>query len=150
MSSKEHTVRLYIPNPHFTKDSGLNTGRCSTNWRKRMFALSSCHRPCQRFSRPGSTVSFCFQCIQLADDTKVSDLASLSSSQSDDDTARLAVKHTKHIKTFQHAIGAPARCPFPVIAAIHGAVLGLGVDIVCACDVRYAASNATFSIKVHC
>ncbi|KAK0495445.1 Delta2-dienoyl-CoA-isomerase, partial [Armillaria luteobubalina] len=77
----------------------------------------------------------------------LSDLASLSSSQPDDDSARVAVKHTKHIKTFQYAIGAPARCPFPVIAAIHGAVLGLGVDIVCACDIRYAASNATFSVK---
>ncbi|KAG7441399.1 Delta2-dienoyl-CoA-isomerase [Guyanagaster necrorhizus] len=76
----------------------------------------------------------------------LSDLASLVSSQ-DEDSARLAIKHLKHIKTFQYAIGAPARCPFPVIAAIHGAVLGLGVDIVCACDIRYAASNATFCVK---
>ncbi len=75
-------------------------------------------------------MSFLFQCIQLADNTKVSDLASLSSSQSDGDSARLAVKHMKHIKTFQYAIGAPARCPFPVIAAIYGTVLSLGISSV--------------------
>ena len=53
-----------------------------------------------------------------------------------------------HILAFQRAINAPERCPFPVIAAVHGPVIGLGLDIISACDVRYAASNATFCIKV--
>ncbi|KAG1881959.1 ClpP/crotonase-like domain-containing protein [Suillus tomentosus] len=33
------------------------------------------------------------------------------------------------------------------IAAVHGIVNGLGIDIISACDVRHAASNAKFSIK---
>lgn len=60
--------------------------------------------------------------------------------------ASLALRNT--ILEFQNAIGTPDRCPFPVIAAVHGPVVGLGVDIIAACDVRYAASNTTFSIKV--
>ncbi|KAJ6558879.1 hypothetical protein DFH09DRAFT_1317137 [Mycena vulgaris] len=43
------------------------------------------------------------------------------------------------IEEFQNAINAPERCPFPVIVAVHGLVLGLDVDIISACDIRYAA-----------
>jgi hypothetical protein len=49
---------------------------------------------------------------------------------------------------FQRAIGAPERTPFPVIVAVHGPVIGLGVDMISVCDIRYAASNASFAIKV--
>jgi hypothetical protein len=35
-----------------------------------------------------------------------------------------------------------------VVVAMHGLVYGLGLDIALACDVRYAAADATFSIKV--
>jgi len=35
-----------------------------------------------------------------------------------------------------------------VIVATHGLALGLAIDIITACDVRYAASNTSFSIKV--
>ncbi|EMD41327.1 hypothetical protein CERSUDRAFT_109926 [Gelatoporia subvermispora B] len=65
----------------------------------------------------------------------------------DKDPARRALQTKEHISMFQKAIGAPERCPYPVIVAVHGAVLGLGIDIVTACDVRYAASDATFSVK---
>lgn len=68
---------------------------------------------------------------------------------SEPDTARQSFKIQNSIREFQHAIGAPDRCPFPIIAAVHGPVVGLGIDIISACDIRYAASNASFSIKVH-
>ena len=35
----------------------------------------------------------------------------------------------------------------PVIAAIHGACLGAGVDLVTACDIRIASAEATFSVR---
>jgi len=66
---------------------------------------------------------------------------------SEPDAARQSFKIQNSIREFQHAIGAPDRCPFPVIAAVHGPVVGLGIDIISACDIRYAASNASFSIK---
>ncbi|KAG6812665.1 hypothetical protein H0H92_001423 [Tricholoma furcatifolium] len=70
-----------------------------------------------------------------------------STSDTSRDPARASLAMRKVILEFQHAIGAPDRCPFPVIVAVHGPVVGLGVDIISACDVRYAASNASFSIK---
>ncbi|KAF7336470.1 Delta-2 dienoyl-CoA isomerase [Mycena sanguinolenta] len=63
------------------------------------------------------------------------------------DGARGSLALLRDIKDFQYAIGAPERCQFPVIVAVHGLVLGLGVDIIAACDVRYAAEGSQFSIK---
>ncbi|KAG6877617.1 hypothetical protein C0993_005621 [Termitomyces sp. T159_Od127] len=71
----------------------------------------------------------------------------LVASDTEHDRARASLALRNTILEFQTAIGSPDRCPFPVIAAVHGPVVGLGVDIIAACDVRYAASNATFSIK---
>ncbi len=51
------------------------------------------------------------------------------------------------IKTLQHTISSVADCPKPVIAAVHGYCIGAGVDLITACDIRYAAANTTFSIR---
>ena len=64
------------------------------------------------------------------------------------DNARASLETRKKLLAFQYAVAAPERAPFPVIAAVHGHVIGLGVDLISACDIRYAASNSSFSIKV--
>lgn len=38
------------------------------------------------------------------------------------------------------------KCRVPVIAAVQGACIGAGFDLVCACDLRYATEKAAFSI----
>jgi enoyl-CoA hydratase/carnithine racemase len=38
-------------------------------------------------------------------------------------------------------------CRKPVIAAIHGFCIGGGVDLSCACDIRFASRDAVFSIR---
>ena len=53
----------------------------------------------------------------------------------------------EEIKRLQAAITAVADCPKPVIAAIHGYCLGGGVDLVTACDIRLAATDAVFSVR---
>jgi delta(3,5)-delta(2,4)-dienoyl-CoA isomerase len=63
------------------------------------------------------------------------------------DPARRALLTRSHLRDFQNAIGAPARIPQPVIAAVHGVAYGLALDALCAVDVRWAASDAVFSIK---
>ncbi|KAF8722720.1 hypothetical protein AX14_004944 [Amanita brunnescens Koide BX004] len=63
------------------------------------------------------------------------------------DTARSTLALRQHLIDFQNEIGTPDRCPFPVIAACHGHVIGLGIDMLAACDIRYAATKTTFSIK---
>lgn len=51
------------------------------------------------------------------------------------------------IKTMQRSPSSLAECPKPVIAAVHGYCIGGGVDLITACDVRYAAAGTTFSIR---
>ncbi len=53
----------------------------------------------------------------------------------------------KTVLKLQETITAIERCRKPVLAAIHGACVGGGVDIVSACDMRYATQNAYFCIK---
>ncbi len=51
------------------------------------------------------------------------------------------------IARLQDAFTALERAHFPVIAAIHGACLGGGVDFVTACDLRLATRDAFFGIE---
>jgi enoyl-CoA hydratase/carnithine racemase len=39
------------------------------------------------------------------------------------------------------------RCPLPIIAAVHGACIGAGIDLIAACDIRLATENALFCVK---
>lgn len=64
------------------------------------------------------------------------------------DASRKAILLRDHILEFQNAISAIEKCPQPVIGATHGVSFGLAVDILCACDIRYAASDTRFSVKV--
>jgi len=57
-----------------------------------------------------------------------------------------AVLH-EEIKQMQKALNAVADCRKPVIAAIQGRCLGGGVDLIAACDIRYASEDASFSIR---
>ena len=51
------------------------------------------------------------------------------------------------IMQLQEAFSAIERTRFPVIAAIHGACIGGGIDMISACDMRIATTDATFSIE---
>lgn len=51
------------------------------------------------------------------------------------------------VKHMQHAMTSIARCPKPVIAAVHGYCIGAGVDLITACDIRLAAADAVFSVR---
>lgn len=51
------------------------------------------------------------------------------------------------IESAQRAISAIEQVPVPVIAAVHGACIGGGVDLIAACDIRLCTADARFSIK---
>jgi len=38
------------------------------------------------------------------------------------------------------------RVPYPTVALVHGHVFGAGADLFCACQHRFAASDATFRL----
>ncbi|KAJ9115086.1 hypothetical protein QFC22_005414 [Naganishia vaughanmartiniae] len=52
----------------------------------------------------------------------------------------------EHIKDFQSCISAIEEVTQPVIAAISGLCLGLGIDIASACDVRLVSDQASLGI----
>jgi enoyl-CoA hydratase len=49
--------------------------------------------------------------------------------------------------SLQETFTAFERARFPVIAAVHGPCLGAGLELVAACDLRFAASDAEFRIE---
>jgi len=60
---------------------------------------------------------------------------------------RLREDLRRKILDLQDTLTAIERCRKPVLAAIHGACIGAGVDLITCCDMRYAATEAYFSIK---
>jgi enoyl-CoA hydratase len=46
----------------------------------------------------------------------------------------------------QDALGAVAASRLPVVAAVHGSCVGVGLELVSACDIRLAAADAVFSL----
>lgn len=51
------------------------------------------------------------------------------------------------ILDLQDCVSSIERCRKPVIASIHGPCIGGAVDIISACDMRYASANAIFSVR---
>lgn len=51
------------------------------------------------------------------------------------------------IRDLQDCVSAIERCAKPVVAAIHGACVGGGIDLVTACDLRYCCPEAWFSVR---
>jgi enoyl-CoA hydratase/carnithine racemase len=51
------------------------------------------------------------------------------------------------ILDMQGTLSTLERCRKPVLAAIHGACIGGGVDLICCADMRYASAGAEFCVK---
>ncbi len=64
-----------------------------------------------------------------------------------EDPARVRERFYRHVKYLQSAISAVEVAPFPVIAAIHGACIGGGVDLTSACDMRIAEAASYFTVQ---
>jgi enoyl-CoA hydratase len=51
------------------------------------------------------------------------------------------------IRRLQDSVTSLAAMRVPVIAAVHGYCIGGGIDIICAADIRVAASDTVFSVR---
>lgn len=65
----------------------------------------------------------------------------------DVDPARAMDKMRRHVKFLQAPFEAIDKCRVPVLAAVQGGCFGAGVDLVSACDIRYASADAFFTIQ---
>ncbi len=77
-------------------------------------------------------------------------LGGISSGVRGEKAASPAVANLQQIdltRSLQAAISSVAACPVPVIAAIHSHCIGGGIDLVTACDIRLASSDAVFGIR---
>ncbi|XP_055519784.1 delta(3,5)-Delta(2,4)-dienoyl-CoA isomerase, mitochondrial [Leucoraja erinacea] len=63
------------------------------------------------------------------------------------DVARKAWKLRNTVLRFQESFSAIEKCPKPVIAAIHSACIGGGIDLITACDIRLCSQDAWFQVK---
>ena len=64
-----------------------------------------------------------------------------------EDPVRKAIVIQRNLKLYQKSLSSVEKCSKPVIAAIHGACIGAGVDMITAADIRYCTNDAYFQIK---
>lgn len=62
------------------------------------------------------------------------------------DPGRAAEARLRHIDWLQDSFNAVEQTRVPVIAAVHGACVGAGVDLIAACDMRVATEDSFFQI----
>jgi enoyl-CoA hydratase len=74
-------------------------------------------------------------------------LGGMQASISDGCGGRSAEKLRLLILDLQDALSAIERCRKPVVAEIHGACVGGGIDLITACDLRYCSKDAYFLVK---
>jgi enoyl-CoA hydratase len=74
-------------------------------------------------------------------------LMGLGAKIEDDCDGRRREKLRRLILKLQDTLSSIERCRKPVLAAIHGACIGGGIDLITACDMRYCSANSYFTVK---
>lgn len=76
-------------------------------------------------------------------------MGEIGGTQNDPDggLARARTQFLDRLRKMQHSLDAVAACRKPVAAAVAGWCIGGGVDLLAACDVRYASADARFSVR---
>jgi len=80
--------------------------------------------------------------IDLSDFTKLGSLV-----YGEEDLARKSINLYQFVREFQNCFSELQNCRKPVIACIHSACVGGGVDLITATDIRLATSDAWFCVK---
>lgn len=71
----------------------------------------------------------------------------VSGGADDADIGRKAFHLRNIVLKFQDSFTALEKCRKPIIAAVHSACVGAGIELICACDIRYCTEDAWFQVK---
>ncbi|MDP6346183.1 MAG: crotonase/enoyl-CoA hydratase family protein [Alphaproteobacteria bacterium] len=66
---------------------------------------------------------------------------------SEGEASRFAERLRRIVLDMQESMSVVDRCRLPVLAAIQGACIGGGIDLISACDIRYCTEDAFFCIQ---
>lgn len=75
------------------------------------------------------------------------DFTDLFQTTPETDPGRQREQIRRTILKMQESLSVIEQCRVPVLAAVHGACIGGGVDLISACDCRYASADAYISIQ---
>ena len=85
--------------------------------------------------------------IDITDAKFFSGIQKVGDDAGEDDSVRKSLAFRSQILQMQAAFTSVENCPVPVVAAIHGACIGAGIDLTCCADVRVCSPTAKFSIR---
>ncbi|XP_069119265.1 delta(3,5)-Delta(2,4)-dienoyl-CoA isomerase, mitochondrial-like [Argopecten irradians] len=77
----------------------------------------------------------------------LADMGKIGVKKSELDPARKAFATRENVALYQETFNLIEKCTKPVIAAIHNACIGGGIDMTSACDIRYGTQDSFFQIK---
>ncbi|KAK2490750.1 hypothetical protein MC885_013936 [Smutsia gigantea] len=159
-AAQRHVLHVQLNRPE--KRNAMNRAF----WRSNLWILEGCLQEAagaERLGRGGMEMVDCFNKIAQDSDCRavvisgagrlftagidLVDLASDFFQPRGDDMARSSWHLRNLITRYQETFSVIEKCPKPVIAAIHGACVGGGVDLITACDIRYCAQDAFFQVK---
>lgn len=150
LNQEYHFLELSIP------IEAPNVTIVALNRPKKLNAIHSpmCKEIGDVFSRLGTLGDDC-RCVLLTGNGRgfcagidLQDLSFMESSEDGlDDPARKGLAMVGKIQQMQDCFSQLEKCPVPVVCALHGVVVGAGMDLACCTDIRVAAKNTIFSVR---